>query len=76
MHFIELPKYEKLLAKQDINIDPMLKKWIEFFIYEGKEGEKMKVLLIDETIKKLTGNIQNLPRMNKYNAYMKRDGKT
>ena len=30
----------------------MLKKWIEFFLYEGKEDEKMKVLLTDGTIKK------------------------
>jgi len=52
MHFIELPKYEKLLEKQEISIDPMSKKWIEFFIYEGKEKEKMIVLLNDDTIKK------------------------
>ncbi len=52
IHFIELPKYERILQKQGKDIHPMLKKWIEFFIYEGKEDEKMKVLLTDNFINK------------------------
>ena len=46
MHFLEIPKLET------DRFDNKLKKWLAFLKYEGKEAEKMKILLSDDDINK------------------------
>jgi len=46
MHFLEVPKLET------DRFDNKLKKWLAFLKYEGKEAEKVKILLSDDDINK------------------------
>ena len=46
IHFLEIPKL------QDKNIRTKLERWLFYLKYEGKEEEKMKILLTDTDINK------------------------
>lgn len=48
IHFIELPKF----YKKHKGLKKHLDKWVQYFIHEGKEDEKMKYILKSDPIKK------------------------